>query len=449
MPRPHHSPIVLLAFPQFRHEFADLLNSNALVTNFTRSLIESTFENVMWFGRTSKDYREFVRTARAAYHFLVEGNKTKPKEIAKQYSLIVDNIIPSINNSGLALSEAKNVSSNDPDNKIRKYLASYKVMYEGLLCLICAPVIYAFGIAKRVKNKDFTPDDNGKIDLNTLKTMEKLIVYSDNRLARGLNSHIRNAYSHENYKVLDDAKVELWDPNPYKPKKSWGPEVWPLEKLIELNDQLWINALGITCSLFLYDINNRRIATDRGWFTSRRLPELRREELNDTVDTIADKLGFYMKSLTILGNQVYITLSPQLKGIDQDSELYMGNKVHTRLYKVKMWYEEKRIIDQLTRMLVTLIPYIKAESEVSINIVSHEGAPIGSLSVDFPNIIGLKITDTDPETVNNIRYIYKTDTIGETITYVEKKGTPRFVGIGPAMPKPGTSGTQLRPIGGV
>ncbi len=442
MPKPRHSPIAMLAFPQFQHDFGDLLNSNALITDFTRSLIDGIFENIMWFDRTNTDHKQFERTARAAYHFLQEGNKTKPKEIAQQYSLIVDNIIPALNNSGLTLSEAKNVPSEDPDNRIRKYLESYKVMYEGLLCLICAPVIYAFGISKRVKDKDFIPDDNGRISLKTLKTMEKLIVYSDNRLAIGLNSHIRNAYSHENYRILDDANVELWDPNRYKPKKSWDPEIWPLEKLIELNNQLWINALGIICSLILYDINNRRIATDRGWITSKQLPRLRREELNNTIDDIADKLGFYMKGLTVLNNQTSIVLSPKSKGIDQDSDLYMGFKDHTRLYKVKMWSEEKRIIDQLTRMLITLIPYIEAESEVAINIVSHEDVSLGSLSVDLPNIINLNLTDTEPETVNRIRYIYKTDTIGETITYVEKKGTPRFVGIGPTMPKPGTSDAQ-------
>jgi len=173
MPRPHHSPIAMLAFPQFQRDFGDLFNINPLITDFTRSLIEGTYENIMWFGRTNKDHTQFERTARAAYHFLQEGSKTKPKEIARQYSLIVDSIIPSINNSGLALSEAEKIPSEDPDNKIRKYLASYKVMYEGLLGLICAPVIYAFGIAKHVKDKDFIPDENGKIGLKTLKTMEK------------------------------------------------------------------------------------------------------------------------------------------------------------------------------------------------------------------------------------------------------------------------------------
>jgi hypothetical protein len=436
MPNPHHSPIVIFAFPQFQHEFRDLLYSDAIITDFTHSLIESTFETVMWFDRTHKDYNEFVRTTRAAYHFLVEGNKTKPKEIAQEYALIVNDIIPSINNSGLALNEAKNVPSSNPDSKIRKYLSSYKVMYEGLLSLIYAPVIYAFGIAKHVNIKDFTPDENGKISLNTLKTVEKLIVYSENRLSRGWNRHIRNAYSHETYRILDDAKVKLWDTDPHKPKKSWGPEIWPLEKLIELNDQLFINILGVTCALVIYDINNRRIATKRGWFTSKRHPGLRREELSQSIDVIAEKLGFYMNNLSIFGNQVTINLSPHSKGINQDSNLYMGNKFHTTLYKVKIWYEEKRIIDQLTRMLVTLIPYIQAESVVTINIVSHEGKSIGSLSVDLTSIVSMNLTDTDPATVNSIRHIYKTDTLGESVTYVEYKGTPRFAGIAPAIPKP-------------
>ena len=119
MSRPQRSPIVLLAFPQFQRSFGDFLNSNALITDFTRSLIDGIFENIMWFGRTDKDYKHFERTACAAYHFLQEGNKTKPKEIFQQYSLIADNIIPALNNSGLALSEAKKVPSEDPDNRIR------------------------------------------------------------------------------------------------------------------------------------------------------------------------------------------------------------------------------------------------------------------------------------------------------------------------------------------
>jgi hypothetical protein len=107
-----------------------------------------------------------------------------------------------------------------------------------------------------------------------------------------------------------------------------------------------------------------------------------------------------------------------------------------------MWYEEKRIIDQLTRMLVSLVAYFKAESEVSINIVSHEGVSIGVLVVTLSDIIRLNLTDTDPNTVNSIRRIYSIDTIGENVTYIENKGAPRLVGIGPATPKYEKTDTQ-------
>ncbi len=437
MPQPEHSPIVMLALPQFHQSFGDLLSTRCFITDFTRSLIEGTFENIMWFGRTGDDYKNFERTACAAYHFLEEGNKTKHKDIVQKYALVTDKIIPALNHSGRALSEARRVPETDADTRIRKYLESYKVMYEGLLRLICAPVIYAFGVANHIKDKAFIPDDSGRIGLNTLKTMEKKLVYSENRLAIGLNNHIRNAYAHEHYRILDDAKVELWDPDPYKPNRSWGPEIWSLEILIKLCDELWVNALGIICSLILYDINNRQIATERGWVPYVEPPRLRREELTVTIKSLADELGFYIKETAISNNQLSITLSPKTKGIDQDSDLYMGYEDHTRFFKVRMWYEEKRVIDQLTRMLHRLIPYFVSQTEVSIHVMSSDGTPLGVLTTDLSTVGGLQLQNTNPETVESIRHVFKTDTVGDSVTYVEKRGNPRFIGMGPRMPKPG------------
>jgi hypothetical protein len=140
------------------------------------------------------------------------------------------------------------VPEDDADTRIKKYLEYYKVMYEGLLPLICAPVVHAFATAKHVKDKAFIPKGDGKVGLNALNKMGKWLIYPENRLAIGLNSHIRNAYAHESYRILDDARLELWDQDPYHPNRSWGPEVWSLDQLAKLCDQLWVNALGITCA---------------------------------------------------------------------------------------------------------------------------------------------------------------------------------------------------------
>lgn len=429
-----HSPIAKFAMTRFRRSFGDLLSVQALITPFTTSLIEGTFENIMWFGRTEHDYKNFERTARSAYHFLEQGSQIRHKAVAQKFALIIDKVIPAVNSSGKAGSEAKKVPEDDADTRIKQYLEFYKVMYEGLLPLICAPVVYAFGIAKHVQDKALIPKGDGKIGLNTLNKMEKLLVYTNNRLAIGLNSHVRNAYAHENYRILDDARVELWDSDPYHPNRSWGPEIWSLDQLIELCDQLWVNALGIICALALYDINNRKIVADRGWVSSVKLPKLRREEVKTVIDTNSEELGFYLKDMSVLPNKLSMTLSTKTKGIDQESKLLLGYENHVELFKTPLWYEEKRVIDQLTIMLHRLIPYFNSQSEVSIHVISPDGKPLGVLATDFSTLISLQLTNFNPETVESVRHLFKIDTLVDCMTFVEKEGDPKYFGSQPVTP---------------
>jgi len=413
--------------PQFHDSFDDLLGVQAFITPFSRLLLETIFERIMWFGRTKHDYNVFERTARVAYHFLENGSKANHKAVAKQFYAVINEVVPALNDSCRAQIEADQIPKDNADDRIEKYLTYYKAMYEGLLPFICAPVVYAFGIAKNIKNKAFSPGINGKIDLHTISKMNKWLVYSENRLAIGLNSHVRNAYAHNNYRILDDAKVELWD-------RDWGPEIWQLDQLIQLCDQLWVNALGITCALVLYDINNNWIVGARGWVSPTKAPHLRRQELKSAIEAIADELGFYLEKVEALSNGVSITLSTKPKGIDQEGKLYMGYKSHTDFFKIPVRYEEKRVIDQLMIMLHHLIPYFETQNEVSINVVSWDDVSLGSLITDFCTFISLQLEDTKPETVDAIRYVFKTDTLGDCVTFVEKEGAPKFVGRGPARP---------------
>lgn len=428
MTQNRHPPTVELAMTRFRQSFGDLLSVQALITPFTEYLIKGTFENIMWFGRTKHDYENFERTARSAYYFLEQGSHIKHKDVAQKFALIIDRVILAINSSGHAGSEAKKVPKDDADTRIKQYLEYYKVMYERLMPLICAPVVYAFGITKNVQDKDFIPKSDGKIKLRALSKMEKIFVYQDNRLAIGLNSHVRNAYAHENYTILDDAKVELWD-------QSWGPEVWSLDQLIELCDKLWVNALGITCALAIYDINNRKIVTERGWVVSIKLPKLRREEIKTVIDTNSNELGFYLKDCSGLSNNLSLTLSTKPKGIDQESKLYLGYENYVELFKIPTWYEEKRVIDQLIIMLYRLIPYFDSKSKVSIKVISWDDKSLGVLKTDFSTLIGLQLMAFNPKTVENIRHLFKVDTLADCTTFVEKKDEPIYVGRKPVTPK--------------
>jgi len=425
MPQKGQPPIARLALASFRRTFDDLLSVQSFVTPFSRSLVENIFQMIMWFGRTKDDYDNFERTARVAYLFLEDGSRVKHKPVALQFYAVIDKVIPALNNSRRAQAEANQAPTANPDARIEKYLVYYKILYEGLLPIVCAPVIYGFSTAKKISDKAFTTNSEGKVDLNAIYKMSKWLTYSENRLAIGLNGHLRNAYAHNNYRILDDDQVELWD-------RSWGPEIWHLDQLIKICDQLWVNALGIICGLVLYDINNFRVVESRGWVSPRRAPRLRRQELHMVIESTADELGFYLREEKTLLNGIFMALCVNPKGIDQEGKLYMGYKSHTDLLKIPMWYEEKRVIDQLIIMLHRLIPYFEAQTEVSINVVSSDDVPLGSLVTDFQALVGLQLKDTKPETVERVRQVFKIDTLGTCTTFVEKEGVPRFVGRGPA-----------------
>ena len=183
----------------------------------------------------------------------------------------------------------------------------------------------------------------------------------------------------------------------------------------------------------MYDVNNRRIMEDRGWISSIPTPPLRRKEINATVDSLANELGFYMDSLEIVPNHISLNLRTKSKGIELDAEQIMGYKTHTEYLKIPIWYEERRVIDQLTKMLHRLIPYFEDQNEVSFCITTIDNTPVGTLTTDFGTLISLNLSDTKSDTVESVRHNFKTDTLGDSTTFIEFEGAPRLVGIGPAI----------------
>ena len=429
---PRRSPLVKFALPRFEQSFSDLLSVRRQIDLFDQALIEDVFEQIMWFERTERDYEEFERTARAAYHFLEQGSQTKHKSVAQAFLVMADKIIPAMNRCVEARREAEKAKDGDADIRIKKYLEYYKTMYEGLIPVACGPVVLAFALAKGIKDKAFVPAGDGKINPKVLNKMEKWLVYPENRLSRGLNSHVRNAYAHESYKILDDAQVQLWDVDLHNPKRSWGPEVWHLDRIIKQCDHLWVNALGIVCALALYDVNNRSTMEAHGWTTRPEPPSLRRHELEMVVSSISNRLGFRLEHIAVTDGRVGISLSTQLQGIDQEAKLMLGGDTWVDLYKVKMWYEERRVIDQLTIMLYRLAPYFETLFEVSVDVASPDKTPLGRLVTDFDTLIGLRLPNAKAQTVDKIRHVFRQDTLGGSMTFVEMEGTPRFVGRVPA-----------------
>jgi hypothetical protein len=421
-----HSPLVEIAPLRFRYSFGDLISVNAISTYFDQTLLNYIFEKVMWFGRPESNYTEFEQSARAAYQFLKEGAQIKPKEVANQFYFVIERVQLAINKAILAQGKAKNVPPNDVDNQIQEHLAYYKVLCEALLPLVCAPVLYAFGISKNIKESVFIPSVDGKVNLKAIKRMEKWLAYHGNQLDSGFNEHVRNAYAHESFRILDDGKVELIDRDPHNPKKCWGPEVWSFEQLATLCDKLWINTLGITCGLLIYMINNQGELEKKGWIPSIEHIKLRQEELQNYIEALSDRFGFDTSEVSLLPSKISLTLIPRGKGIDQDTDLLMAGETLVNIFRQRIWYEERRVIDQVVPMLYELVAVLDQDCEIDIRLIKGTD-PIGELMTDAGMVSKLPIREFSSTTIDTVRNRFKVDTLGDSITYVEKRGTPRHI----------------------
>jgi hypothetical protein len=419
------SPLVKLALPQFKRTFSDLFSIRATILPFDRVLIEAIFEQIMWFGREKRDYNDFEKTARTSYFFLDQGSQTKYSAVAQEFLKVMEQIVPAYNRSLAAFNTARSLVKDNLDGQIKDYLDYYKTMYEGLLPTILAPIVYAFASAKHLDNKRLKPRADGKIDLGALDIVGRWLAYPENRLSIGLNNHVRNAYAHETYKILDGGKVELWDIDPHRPEKKWGPEIWVLDDLIKLCDKLWINALGIICGLILYKLNNWHIIESRGLFQPTQPPELRRGELEAALSNICSDLGFNLSCISIIPSKVAIELSTESKGIDQEAKLYLGYRYSVQVYKIPVKYVERKVVVQIVKFLYQLIPYFPKGTEVSIRVVTPKGEVLGDIVIDLETFARLNIKDTEEHTVEEIRHTFKLDTIGDSTTYIRIEETPR------------------------
>jgi len=417
------SPMRRLAINRLQQQFSDLLSVQAEVGDLERSLIEGIYE-LMWMDsdNLAADL-EWSRTTRAAFHFVDKGFLIKQEEVAQAFTNVIDQITIFLNTTWSKRAEAQRATAED--SRIELYLAYYKKMYEGLIPWIMAPVVFGFSIANNISDPSFLPRHDGKIGLKAIQKMENWIRKPQNRLAIGLNSHIRNAYSHENYRILDGGRVELWDVDPYNPKKKWGPEIWTLAELEKLCNELWLNALAVSLALAIFSMNNRRLMTSRGWAEPTRQPiALRKDELEHLVKALADYSSFHVDKVEKSNSTLLIAFATKLRGIDQDEEIIVG---HTegppQFFKSPVKYKEMRVIEMVTGFLQRMQSSLVGIQQVSITVEDPNGKSLGDLLIDVDKIS--KIKGPDKSTIESERKLFQVDNVGDSKMWVRMESLPR------------------------
>jgi hypothetical protein len=414
------SPMAVIAFNEFQKTFKDLFSVRAQVSDFEKIVIESVYEKL--FHR--KNNMEWERRVRAAHHFLDHGALKSPKSVAEAFLNTAETMTPVLN---AAIDTHKDIHDEtiQPNVAIRQSLAYYKQLLEGPYRLLLAPVAVGFARVMGRSDKDFIPGEDGKIKLSTLPKIEQWTIYPQSQLTKGVNTHIRNAYSHENYRILDGWEVELWDFGQSRkgnaPKK-WGPEAWHIDQINSLCNDLELTNLALLTALALYSINHRAQIQERGWASTIKQPKLTQKELKVTLEHFASQLSFQMSSFKIENNSVLITLETEYPGIPQNEEILMGGEKWAKKYIVKVDYKDTPTAEQLLGLLQRTKEYFLGYDELMFSITDYKDRHQGDLHIKVSNLKYL--TGPDKAPANEVRKLCEIDTLASSVMSVRIEHPP-------------------------
>lgn len=417
----YRSPFEAFVFPEFKRKFGDLFSVRAEVGDYEYNMVVNIMSNLILLHLERDDRLHLERTVRAAHHYLDHGALKRPREVCESYLRVVNEIPGTLNRVMEKKSNADLMV--DSDRRIEAFLDYYKSLYEGLMTLVVAPVVVGFALYCSSKSKEFRQKPNGRVNLRAIESMEKWIHYPSNRLKEGLNRHVRNAYAHERFRLLDGERFEMWDED-HHGKRTWGPEVWPLASLEALSHRLYVTSLGVTLALMLFGINYRKLITDRGWILKdAQAPKLRLEEARRLFGLMAEYNGFDITRFEQDERVLRLTLVTQHRGIDQEVEILLGGEGWSRGYKKPVKYVQAFVIVQVFGVLQRVAHNIDDVDTFSVAVKNEESVDIGELVISraaLNNLQGPRNTK-----ISEDRKQAEVDTLGESKMWVKTEGATR------------------------
>lgn len=414
----HRSPFEDFAFPEFKREFGDLFSVRAEVGDYEYSMIAGVMSNLCFVQFEEGDHPHFHKTVRAAHYYLDHGALKRPRDVCEAYMYIVNEIPLALNRVMEKRSFARDAV--DADKRIDAFFELYKTLYEGLMTLIVTPVIVGFALCYDSKAKEFVPKSNGRVDLKAIESMEKWMLYPSNRLREGLNRHVRNAYAHERYRILDGERVEMWDED-RRGKLSWGPEIWALERLEALCHRLYLTCLGVVLALILFGINYRKLITDRGWMPAGiQQPPLRLEQVKRLFESMAEYNSFTITKFERDGKLLRLNFKTHHRGIDQDVEMLVGGDGWARGYKKPVKYLQVLIVQQVLGVLQRATHNIDGVDRFHAVIKNENDADMGEFLISLTALQNIK--GPRKGQIADDRKQAEIDTLGENQMWVKIEG---------------------------
>jgi len=312
---PEDNPLEAVAFQEFLREFGDLISVRAKVEDYELTLVATVLGNLFFRHLDSDERKRWHRTVRAAHYYLDRGALKRTRESCESYVRIANHIPQTLNHVGERRWTADQTTG---DPRCEAFLGLYKTSVEELLTLIAAPVVVGFRHVYGVTHNAFNPKPDGRINVGAIDKMEEWSSVPSSLLKVGLNRHVRNAYAHSRYRILDGERLEMWDEDA-QGNRTWGPEVWSFADMENLCEQLFTTCLAIVLALAVFGINYRTLIVSRGWIPADiNAPNMRMGEMRRVIEQYADYNSLTLKSFDKTSNgELRLEFKTQSRGIDQ------------------------------------------------------------------------------------------------------------------------------------
>ncbi len=415
------TPVKKIAILEFIKHFGDLLGIDPRIEQYEFGLISTTYELAFIEGYGRKDFNSMIRTGRVAAKLLEQGATVDLTKVATAYIINTERIPGQLNKAWRLLGAAKEIDK--LDLKSERILTAYKSLYESGVTAILAPIIVGLGLTAKGNQTLYKLDRDGRVKISSLGRIHHYSNYPRKQLSIGLNSHIRNAFSHDRYTLLDNGEVELWDVSPKTGNLSWGPERWSNSQLFDLYADLWRNCLGMIFGISVFSIAFRNIIQQS------KLPDsveplhdpVREEDINAFLTHSGRYRGFRVESCSKISDRLVLGLRTSPPGVDQDSEIFTGSPTGKSMrYSVSMKYFDEPVIAQAIGLLQELAYQTRTSFDFEISVMDFSGEEIGMISGHSSILSQPKGTDT-----NAVRNQLEIDTLGDHTMSVLVEGYPR------------------------
>ena len=414
------NPLEAIAIVELQRQFGDLLSVRAEVGDYEYGMVASILGNLFLGAIDPSERQRFDRTVRAAHHYLDYGALKRTRESCEAYVRVVDAIPEALNDVMRKRDEAERMLG---DKWIETLLALYKSITEGLLTVLAAPVVVGFSHVHGVKDPAFTPKPDGRVDLKAIELMENWLTAPSNLLKEGLNKHVRNAYAHQRYRILDDGLVEMWDETP-QGRLTWGPERWKFEAVEALSDRLLVTCQAITLALAIFGINYRQLITARGW----RPPDLpkrpmRFEDLRHLIQLFATYNSFTVASVERHNDELHMRLKTQPRGIDQTEQILLGGPSGARGYDKPARYEHTLVAEIALGFLQRALGAEPGYARYALEIANEDDVAVGTFAITSAALE--KVQGPKGGGIDKDRQLAAVDTLGDARMWVKIEGPPQ------------------------